>query len=213
MVLELTQSIAHHLWLTRAEIFSSPGSTLVVQEGFWRRKVFAPRVHGLSGTPHLQDFAVATLALCASDSHQEGASICTVHCCAEDTGCTTAKMGLFGKTNMCVYSSGNCKCFSVLGVHREAQVDGLSVDRRGRGPVLAVSPSQHRVDPSPAFLSASSPCCLSESLSQDKTQTKGTRCSAGSTFLLCITGHLPGLHCQGFGGMYIFQRQSWLQWK
>lgn len=94
MVLELTQSIAHHLWLTRAEIFSSPGSTLVVQEGFWRRKVFAPRVHGLSGTPHLQDFAVATLALCASDSHQEGASICTVHCCAKDTGCTTAKMGL-----------------------------------------------------------------------------------------------------------------------
>lgn len=32
------------------------------------------------GNSHLQDFAVATLALGASVSHQEGTSICTVHC-------------------------------------------------------------------------------------------------------------------------------------
>lgn len=48
VVLELIRSTAHHLHLTRAEPFSSPGSTLVVQEGLWGRKVFAQSVHGLS---------------------------------------------------------------------------------------------------------------------------------------------------------------------
>lgn len=43
------------------------------------------------GTSHLQDFAVATLALCAPVSHLEGMSICTVHYSGKDrgyTGCT-----------------------------------------------------------------------------------------------------------------------------
>lgn len=52
------------------------------------------------GTSHLQDFAVATLTLCASVSHQEGISICTVHYSGKDIECTTAKMGLFGTKNM-----------------------------------------------------------------------------------------------------------------
>lgn len=107
-----------------------------------------------------------------------------------------------------------------------------------RGPAFATSPSLSlcRGVPLPALLFApldhvgtgtrvvlrwtrQSTWTYSEIIPQyKKEKEKVSRFSAGSAFLLCISGHVPGLQCQGCGGWWhraqcFFQQQSWLKYK